>query len=185
MGSFQFFHSVPPKINTHSITTFLTPKVKVPIFVSPYINVSAWFVSFWNDTVAQPGTTYCELFWTYRYLQQPEMFHPSAVGICRLIPCRYGYFLNGISTKRSGQWWYWSIFNGSFETRVKCSLIYCNFFLVAQKKFNFIDRVWFNCFAPNYILIFLIFVKRNIRIFLVIFLSTIFSSVVLYYHNLR
>ena len=48
------------------------------------------------------------------------------------------------------------------------------FNFIARSWFNFIACVWFNCFARNYTLIFLIFVKRDLTIFLKIFLSTIF-----------
>ena len=35
---------------------------------------------------------------------QWEMFHPSAVGVCWLIRCQYGYLLRGIYPRRSGKW---------------------------------------------------------------------------------
>ena len=50
----NFFIHISPKINTHFITTFLTPKGKVPITVSLYINFSAWLISMHSDLFAQP-----------------------------------------------------------------------------------------------------------------------------------
>ena len=59
-----------------------------------------------------------------------------------------------------------------------CSMVYCNFLLFAFNLFNFISRVLFNCvalvlfnsFAHNCTLICLIFVERDIMIFLTILL---------------
>ena len=99
----NFFIRVLPKINTNSITTFPTPKVEVPITLSPSINGSARLVSFCDEPVVQTCTTYCEIFWPYSYCQQLEMFHPSAVGVCQFIHSQDRYFLSGVSPKCSGK----------------------------------------------------------------------------------
>ena len=71
--------------------------------------------------------------------------------------------------------------------RGKCSLISCDLLLFSRNLFNFIARVWFNCFvhvsfyvfSRSYTLIFHIFVERDFIIFLTIFL-TIFLSPTLF-----
>ena len=103
----NFVICVPPESNTHFVTTFPTPEGGFLITVSPSINGSSWLVSFRNDHVTQPHTNYHKLFWPYSCRRQLEIFHTSAVGVCRLILHRCGYLLRGISTKRSGQLWYW------------------------------------------------------------------------------
>ena len=104
----NFFIHVPPKINSHFVTTFLTPEGELRIAVSPSINGSAWLVSFRDEIADQLHNTYYNIFRPYSYLQQREMLHPSSVGVCRLIRYQDLYFLKDISTKRSGQWyWFW------------------------------------------------------------------------------
>ena len=46
--------------------------------------------------------------------------------------------------------------------------------LFCSQFFNFFACVWYNCFAHNYTLICLIYVERDLMIFLTIFLSAIF-----------
>ena len=99
--------------------------------------------------------------------------------------------------KQIGQWWYWLIFEFRFKMSGICSLISWNFFLSACNLFNFIDCnllnfivrnlfnyfacvwyscfeiIWYNCFARVCALICLIFVERDIIIFLDISLSPI------------
>ena len=79
---------VPPEINTYFFTTFSTPKVEVPITVSPYINGGAWLVSV-NGSVIQTRSTYCEIFRPYSYIRQQDMFHPSAVCVYYFIRCQF------------------------------------------------------------------------------------------------
>ena len=86
----------------------------------------------------------------------------------------------------------------SVEIRVESSMIPWTFLLFPRNFFdvidcawfNFIDRflfncvarVWFNWFARNCTLICLVFIERNMAIFLKIFFSPVFSSLGLYYH---
>ena len=55
----NFVIHAPPKINTHSVTTFSTPKGEVPVRVSLSINKSAQLISFCNEHVSQLHTPYC------------------------------------------------------------------------------------------------------------------------------
>ena len=78
---YNFVIRVPPKINTHFVTTFTTAEGEVLITVSTSINGSARLVSTHDEIVNQLCTTYCEIFRTYIYLRQREMLHYSAVGV--------------------------------------------------------------------------------------------------------
>ena len=141
--------------------------------MSPFINVSNYLVSMHDNLVTQPHTTYREIFWPYSCWQQQEMFHTSAVGFCLLI-CRLdGYFLSGISPKRSGQWfWFWKrVVKVSFEI---------NFF--ARVLFNFFAPVLFNSFAP---LLFNFFARDflNTCVCLVLVLQLLGTSCLCYNNN--
>ena len=106
-GFIPIFHP-PSTQNQHSFCYhFSNYQGGFPITVSMSINGSTCLVRFRDDIIYQPRTTYCELFRPYICHRQQEMFHNSAVGVCWLICCQYGYFLSVISTKRSGQLWHW------------------------------------------------------------------------------
>ena len=53
---------VLPKTNTHSVTNFLSLEGETLVTVSPSINGSLCLIIFNNDLVAQPHTTYREIF---------------------------------------------------------------------------------------------------------------------------
>ena len=85
----QWFHTdavifLMPKINTHFVKTFMTPKGDFPITVSPSINGSAWLVSM-NECFFQTRSSYHELSIPYSYNRQRDMFHPSVVGFFQVI----------------------------------------------------------------------------------------------------
>ena len=184
-----FFISFWPKINTHFVTNFMTPRGEVPITVSPSINGSACLDRFRNDIVAQPHTNYRDLFWPNSYHWQQEMFHLSAVGVCWLIRRRDGYLLSVFFVQTECSMMVLVDCRGKIwnELYMHSELLWFPFF--ARNYLNFIARyffsfivcdlfycfvcVWLNCFAHNYTLIHLICAKRYLTIFLVIFLSLI------------
>ena len=77
--------NVPPEINTQFVTTFPAPKGELPMTLYPFINGSTLLVSIHNEIVAQPCTTYREIFRPHSYRQQQEISHPSSVGVYQLI----------------------------------------------------------------------------------------------------
>ena len=101
---------VPPEINTYFFTTFSTPKVEVPITVSPYINGGAWLVSV-NGSVIQTRSTYCEIFRPYSYIRQQDMFHPSAVCVYYFIRCQFWHseFSEYFIPDRDHTSYYWKV----------------------------------------------------------------------------
>ena len=147
-----FFIQFPPKVNTHFVTTFTTPKGEVPITVSQSINRSAILVHMHDEIVAQPCTTYRKIFWPYIYLRQWEMLHPSEVGVRWLICCRDEYFIRSISTKRSGQWRCWYIIEVSFEMRNICNLVSCDFICFVCVLFFFLLVFCSTIFFPSFLL---------------------------------
>ena len=90
---------VPPKINTHFVTTLPTPKVDISITASLSINGSARLVSM-NECIVQTRSSYRELFRPYSYNRQRDMFHPIMIVVFWLIQI---LLLRIILPKRSGQ----------------------------------------------------------------------------------
>ena len=76
---------VLPKINTHFVIIFPTPKGEFPITFSLYINESTWLVLMHDELVDQPRITYCNIFRPYSYFRQLDTFNPIAVGVFQLI----------------------------------------------------------------------------------------------------
>ena len=93
----------PPEINNHFVTTLPNPEWYFLIMISLSINRSALLVSM-NVYVVWMRYTCREIFITYKYSRQQDMFDPSAVVVFRLIYCK---FLSVIFSKRFVQWWFW------------------------------------------------------------------------------
>ena len=89
------------QINTHFITSFPNYEGDFPNTMSLYTNERACLVNM-NESITQTRSFYRKLFRPYRYNQQFDMLHPSAVGVCQLICHR---FLIGMFPKRIRKYW--------------------------------------------------------------------------------
>ena len=71
--------------------------------MSSFFNSGTYLVGV-NECIFQMCSYYRELFRPYTYNQQWDMFHPSTVGVSRLI---YHQLFRGIFPKQSGNYWCW------------------------------------------------------------------------------
>ena len=197
----NFIINVPPKINTHFVTTFSTPEKEALITVSLSINRSSHLVRFYDEISYQLLTTYPKIFYPIVTnvnkrcsilvqlvsvnLSIAEMFFFLAVFLPNgmvndgVFNCR-GKFWNEGYIKSDFLVFYslaicssLLILFGSTVLLAFGSILLLIFWCNYFSRFLFNFFACFNCLDLNYAFILLLFVVSNMKIFLKIFLSTI------------